>query len=237
MSMMARFVAISPDHLATVRQRPDMIATVFALDENQSSDSLAHAQERLRFQAPRLLSEMLERMPPDTRQRMQRRLQLKEDGRPGAGANKTLLLQLAARELARQNRQAARMPPAPRHCISLDKAWHGLHYLLCGMVGPTSDPLGQAVCGGEGIGRDKGYGPARCFPATQVVEIARALQARGLEAILARRFDTADMTQMGVYPGAWEEDDRGWLIEAFRDLRAFYAEASGASHAVVTVIE
>jgi hypothetical protein len=45
------------------------------------------------------------------------------------------------------------------------------------------------------------------------------------------------MTQLGVYPGTWETDDGEWLIKAFRTLRDFYAAASEAEQAVVTLIE
>jgi hypothetical protein len=45
------------------------------------------------------------------------------------------------------------------------------------------------------------------------------------------------MTQLGIYPGGWETDDRDWLIEAFHTLRDFYAAASEAKEAVVTLIE
>jgi hypothetical protein len=45
------------------------------------------------------------------------------------------------------------------------------------------------------------------------------------------------MTQLGIYPGVWESDDLDWLIEAFRTIRDFYAEASQAEQAVVTLIE
>ena len=45
------------------------------------------------------------------------------------------------------------------------------------------------------------------------------------------------MTQLGVYPGVWESDDHDWLIEAFCTVRDFYAAASEAKLAVVTLIE
>ena len=121
--------------------------------------------------------------------------------------------------------------------LSLEKAWHGLHYLLCGKLEPAPGPLGQAVFGGSEIGEDRGYGPARYFAPSQVAEIAGALQSSGLERELHGRFDGEAMTQLGIYPGVWETDDRDWLIEAFHTLRDFYAAASQAKQAVVTLIE
>jgi hypothetical protein len=93
------------------------------------------------------------------------------------------------------------------------------------------------VFGGSEIGEDRGYGPARYFAPSQVAEIAGALQSPGLERELHGRFDGEAMTQLGIYPGVWETDDHDWLIEAFRTLRDFYAAASEAEQAVVTLIE
>jgi hypothetical protein len=144
-------------------------------------------------------------------------------------------LQLAQREAAR--RRAPPAPGNPGHSVSLDKAWHGLHYLLCGALEPVPGPLGQAVFGGSEIAEDRGYGPARYFAPAQVSEIAAALRSPGLERELHARFDAAAMTQLGIYPGRWEADDHDWLIKAFRTLCDFYAAASQAEHAVVTLIE
>jgi len=235
MSMMARFVTITADQLATIKDTPELVGGVFALDTGLPLESPSDLQERLRRQAPQLVADMLERLPPDVRQQLQRQLGLGENGLVNPGADNAVLLQLAQREAARR-----RAPPAPGaagHSVSLDKAWHGLHYLLCGAAEPAPGPLGQAVFGGSEIGEDQGYGPARYFSLAQVAEIAGALQSPGLEQELRARFDAAAMTQLGIYPGVWETDDEEWLIEAFRALRDFYAAASAAEQAVVTLIE
>jgi hypothetical protein len=236
MSMMARFVAITPDQLAAIKNATETVASVFALDAGKPSESPSHARERLRFQAPRLVADMLRRLPPEVREPLRRRLGLNENLRPGPGSNTALLLQLAQREPARQRAKPA--PGVAGHGISIDKAWHGLHYLLCGRLEPSAGPLGQAVFGGRDIGENYGYGPARCFDPAQVAEISDALRSPGLEKTLRARFDAAAMTELGVYPGTWDAaEDRTWLIEAFRTLRDFYAVAGKAKHAIVTMIE
>jgi hypothetical protein len=235
MSMIARFVAITPDQLATIKDTPEMVAGVFALDAGLPFETPSDLQERLRHQAPQLVADMLERLPRAVRQQLRRRLGLGENGLPNPGVGNAVLLQLAQREAAR--RRAPPAPGTPGHSVSLDKAWHGLHYLLCGVLEPVPGPLGQAVFGGSEIGEDRGYGPARCFTPAQVAEIAGALQSPCLERELNARFDAAAMTLLGIYPGVWETDDHDWLIEAFRTLRDFYAAASQAEQAVVTLIE
>jgi len=169
------------------------------------------------------------------RQHLRRRLGLGKNGLPNPGADNAVLLQLAQREAARRRAPPAR--GAPGHSVSLDKAWHALHYLLCGKIEPASGPLGQAVFGGSEIGENRGYGPARYFAPAQVAEIAGALQSPGLEQELHARFDAEAMTRLGIYPGVWETDDQDWLIDAFRTLCDFYAAASEAEQAVVTLIE
>ena len=232
--MIARFVAITPDQLATIKDTPEMVAGVFALDAGLPFESPSDLQERLRHEARQLVADMLVRLSPAVRQQLRRRLGMGENGLPNPGFGNAVLLQLAQREAARRRAPA---PGTPGHSVLLDKAWHGLHYLLCGVLEPVPGPLGQAVFGGREIGEDRGYGPARCFTPAQVAEIAGALQSPGLERELNARFDVAAMTQLGIYPGVWERDDHDWLIEAFRTLRDFYAAASEAEQAVVTLIE
>jgi hypothetical protein len=235
MSMMARFVAVTGDQLAAIERRPETVDTIFAIDASRPDDDPAHIRQRLLFRAPRLVNDLLSRLPPDLQRRLRRQLGIGADGRVGTGVNRTLLLQLAEREAARQ-----RVPPqsgAPGHSVSLDKAWHGLHYLLCGAIGPAPGPLGQAVFGGRELGGDKGYGPARGFTPAEVSEISQALSMRGLRGQLKARFDPDRMAEIGVYPGAFEPDDDDWLLDAFSTLRDFYKGAAKAKHAAVTVIE
>src|SRR5690349_11334743 len=56
--------------------------------------------------------------------------------------------------------------------LDLDKAWHGLHFLLTGTDWGGTPPLNFIVAGGETIGDvDVGYGPARAFTPEQLAEI------------------------------------------------------------------
>ena len=235
MSMMARFVAITPDQLSSVIDKPEIVGGLFALDAGLPTESPSELQERLRREAPQLIAEMFERLPPPIRQQLRRQLGFGENALPNRGVNDALLLQLAQREAAR--RRPKPKPGDAGHSVLLDKAWHGLHYLLCGALEPAPGALGQAVFGGNEIGEDGGYGPARYFAPALVAEIAGALQSPDLEGKLRARFDPPTMTELGVYPGVWESDDRDWLIKAFRTLRDFYVAASEAEHAVVTLIE
>jgi Domain of unknown function (DUF1877) len=91
--------------------------------------------------------------------------------------------------------------------------------------------------GGTEVGDDLGYGPARYFEPSEVVDIARELSRPPLEAEMAARFDPNQMTRLSIYPGQWSVSGRDWVFDAFRQLRQFYIDASAAGLAVVTCIE
>jgi Domain of unknown function (DUF1877) len=234
MSMMARFVAITPDQLAAIKDNPDTVEGLFTPDAGSPFEGALDLVERLRRHAPQIVAETLQRLPSEVREQLQQ-MGLGKNGLPNSGAGNPELSQLAQRVAA--GRRTPPAPGTPGHKVSIDKAWHGLHYLLCGAPEPAPGPLGQAVFGGTEIGEDQGYGPARYFSPAQVAEVAIALQSPGLERELHARFDAAAMTQMGIYPGVWERDDYDWLIDAFHTVRDFFAEASQAEQAVVTLIE
>jgi hypothetical protein len=69
-------------------------------------------------------------------------------------------------------------PAAGSHAIyldretSIDKAWHGLHFLFTGMSDGGKWPEGFLLAGGTAIGKlNVGYGPDRAFRSSEVVEI------------------------------------------------------------------
>jgi len=125
--------------------------------------------------------------------------------------------------------------------LDIDKAWHGIHFLLTGTAWEGDGPLAFVVNGGTPIGdedgHDVGYGPARGFTSGEVREIAEALA--GIDSKdLDGRFDPAAMTKAEVYPSIWdrapEEDDTlGYLREHYVVLRSFVTEAAAAGQALL----
>jgi hypothetical protein len=121
--------------------------------------------------------------------------------------------------------------------LSIDKAWHGVHYLLCGKADQVSDIAAQAVMGGDEIGDDdSGYGPARCFAPDLVAKIVAALDRPGLDAEMRARFVPDDMIRLGIYPGGWPPDSLAWLTEEFDRMREFYRDAAANRRAMLTCL-
>ena len=121
--------------------------------------------------------------------------------------------------------------------LDLDKAWHGVHWLLTGSVDLTDDLAAQALLGGEPVGEEVGYGPVRLLDPGRVAALDRLLEGTDVET-LRSRVDPAEMDRAGVYPGVWDEPDifDSFLAPALAELRTFYARASAAGQAVIQAV-
>lgn len=245
MSMIARFVQLKPAQLKALLDDPESVESVFT-DEGAGAPSgagLNAARENLRklfaSRGPALLSGALPGMDPRMRQALNERLEklgLTPEGLQ-SGKGGEALANLMMRRMGNRPTAAGAAPQGAGVGISLDKGWHGVHYLLCGAALPNSTVLGQAVMGGTDIGEDfGGYGEARYFTPEQVAATARELNRAGLEDEMKARFEPARMAAAEVYPGGWEATRGDWLFEEFHKLRDFYADASAKGFAVLTCI-
>lgn len=112
----------------------------------------------------------------------------------------------------------------------LDKAWHGIHYLLTGTDWEGEEPSCYLLKGGQEIGDiDVGYGPARGLRHKQVKEFCEVLKSVNVEE-LRKRFDGEKMMKLDIYPTIWdrdpkEDDTLGYLVEYFHILRSFVERA------------
>jgi len=217
MSMVARFVQVTPALLATLIEDPAPVADLFKdqLTTAHRPTWLSTAmQKEGRRRSPQALASAMSNLDPRIRDALTERLQrlgVNPAGPPLTGKGPDL---------------------------SLEKAWHGIHYLMCGEVEPGADVLSRAVLGGTEIGDDEhGYGPARYFSTQQVALTARELSRASLPAEMNARFDSVRMNSLGIYPGGWDTPDAfDWLLTEFHHLRDFYAGASTQQCAIVTCI-
>lgn len=228
MSMLATFVQVEPFLL----DDPSNVEALFAPELPAAFDP-----ERMRAaileRGPQLLAAAID-MHPQPREQIEQSVGRSQAAlRSGDGGEAVFALM----------RQRLGRPPSGRPAgmggeLSLDKAWHGVHFLLSGTVEPGESLLSQAVLGGTEIGEDfAGYGPARCFTAEQVAELARLMGDPALDDELAARYDPKRMDDLQIYPFGWSDfDNRDWIFDAFRDLRGFYADAAANGYAVVTCL-
>ena len=112
----------------------------------------------------------------------------------------------------------------------LDKAWHGIHYLLTRTAWEGEPPGNFLVTGGRKVGDlDVGYGPARVLTSSET-RAARDWLNSIEEDELRSRFNPEDMLAKEIYPDIWapdpaEDDPLGYLVEYARTLRGFLNQA------------
>lgn len=123
--------------------------------------------------------------------------------------------------------------------INLDKAWHGIHYLLNGTAWKVTSVAGQAILGGKEFGTDMGYGLPRVVPADEVKKVAKALSMVTLQQLSAR-YDTQVMEKEEIYPTIiWRRegaDALKWLVDDYAELCKFYQHAAEKDQAVIIAI-
>jgi hypothetical protein len=249
MSMNAQFVQVSPDQLTGLIKDPSGIESLFAILPPASlvppgaMEKLANLVEARRQEVvkrgPQALESTLARLDPKVREAMGKRLGLlgldpAKLGSPESGEALLKLLKSRAGLKAEASGGAAKGQGA---AISIEKSWHGIHYLLCSAAQPTTTLISQAIMGGTDLGEDfSGYGSARFFTVAETSEMATELKDSNLEAQMMARFDPAQMTKVGIYPNQWAGPDAQWLMTEFRHVRDFYAAASAKGFAVLTCL-
>ncbi|WP_168171199.1 YfbM family protein [Rhodanobacter sp. B04] len=126
-----------------------------------------------------------------------------------------------------------------KQTISLDKAWHGIHFLLTGTAWEVKGPAGQAILGGREFGEDMGYGPARVLSVAQVKAIAEAL-AKITPENLSVRYSPDAMTKAEIYPTIiWNREGPEalvFLLNYYKPLVTFYRRAAEKGQLVVIAI-
>ena len=147
------------------------------------------------------------------------------------------LTPISAGQFDALNREPDGVSDLVRHENShdLDKAWHGLHFLLTGKAWGGAPPLGHAIVGGAATGPDQGYGPAMLVTPAQVAEVALALAAV-TEETLRGRYDPKAMDEQHIYPTVWAREGTeglAWLLHYLSPLKQFYAEAARRGDAVL----
>src|SRR5208283_579544 len=169
MSMMGRFVQVSPGRLKQILDDPSEVEALLRANL-QGSSQLTEAFAQI-ARAPEILTGAINSLDPANRERVTKALTdlgVDPDAIARGEGRDALAKLLVQRAKARFAGRAPGQPPASAAGaltagkgadLSIDKAWHGVHYLLCGRAVPGSDLASQVVMGGTDVGDDLGYGP------------------------------------------------------------------------------
>lgn len=127
----------------------------------------------------------------------------------------------------------------PYKFIDIDKSWQEIHFLLCGEPYGGELPLSNTILGGEGIGDDLGYGPARYLTAEEVKDVAKDLAGISMDGF-KERFESQKelMKVVNLYPGVWEDDDEEYkyLSLYFEMLKDYYLDAEKNKKAMLLYV-
>jgi len=227
MSMIGQFVQVSPELLHQVCKDPSQVTQLFEDDQPAMPVAVnAAARQQMQNRMPQILAATLVRMDPAMQEAVTKRLGVTVESLRAGGGGEAIINWMSTRRRERPSIQGKGTR------LSIEKAWHGLHYLLCGSVEPNGALLSQTILGGAEIGEDLGYGPVRYFTLDQVGQIADELNRPALQGEMSARFDPARMSELGIYPQGWKSSDVAWLLEEFRRVRDFYTDAEARNLAV-----
>ena len=143
MSMNAIFVQIEDAEIAGFEADPDSVERLFAnltLPTAGLLNMTAAMQKRVKAIGPQAFAETLSRLPEPLRQQIEASI-----GRTTAalasGQGGDDILKLMQQQLARGAGPGGRK----REVLSLEKAWHGVHYLLAGTAEPGPESTNRKI--------------------------------------------------------------------------------------------
>lgn len=123
--------------------------------------------------------------------------------------------------------------------LDIDKAWHGIHFLLTGQQSGGEPPHCLPVLGGAELGPDLGYGPARYLQPAQVKQASDLLASTPVEA-LHSRYQPQALEDADIYPTSiWQDEGEEafeYLAHWYELLRTFYAQASARGAGMLLAI-
>jgi hypothetical protein len=134
---------------------------------------------------------------------------------------------------------ALELSPGEGVRASVDRAWHGIHYLLTGTAWEGNPPLDFLVNGGRFVGAtDERHGPLRAFTASETKAILDIFATFSTYE-MRKRYNPRDMAAKEVYPGIWshEEESLSYLIEHVERLRGFLRQAVEAQMGMLIFLQ
>lgn len=117
--------------------------------------------------------------------------------------------------------------------LDIDKTWHAIHFLLTRTVWEGEPPLSQAILGGDPVGDDTGFGPARYLSPAEVREVAAALVLVPADDLRRRYGDGSALTANEIYPSIWDEEGWDYVSSYYVELVAHYERASQRGDAML----
>jgi hypothetical protein len=118
--------------------------------------------------------------------------------------------------------------------LELDKAWHGIHYLLCGS-GEGGSGIEGFLLNGHRI--EEGGDAEVFYHSPQNVTAFAELLYHSPANLLRQRFNGDHMDTLNIYPESrWNQTALDYLIEYYERLREFASKHALEENALLVVI-
>lgn len=118
--------------------------------------------------------------------------------------------------------------------FDIDKAWHGIAFILDRADVDTAVIYGDAQVPGAG---DWGYGPPSFLTPVRVRELAGTLNELDPRTIV-HAVPLEDFIASDIYPVTdWDHDDLDYLVHWLEKLVAFYAQAADAGRGMLVWLD
>ena len=122
--------------------------------------------------------------------------------------------------------------------LELDKAWHGIHFLMTGASYEMNGGQISIMSGGKSLGAlHDDYGPARALSADEIKQLYEVMAQITDEELMAR-YQAEKMQE--VYPGFWEPvlngEDFPYLKYYFEQLKEFLYQITLKNNGAVVFI-
>ena len=128
-----------------------------------------------------------------------------------------------------------------KRVFEVDKAWHGLHWILSGTTSDPGGPLGPVVLGGQPFASELAWGePPRWMPPQEVAVLAGRLQRITRRDVVAG-IDQEAMGEARLYPSViWRRGPLEVLAleqgQAFETVRDGYVSAASRGDGMVVAL-
>lgn len=116
--------------------------------------------------------------------------------------------------------------------LDIDKSWHGIHFILTNNVWEGEPPARDVILGGEAVGEDVGYGPARFLSVEEVKKVNSYLSGINSNYI-KEKYNPEELEKNEIYPNGWGDEDYDYLVGYFEDLKKFYEKAASENKMVI----
>lgn len=131
------------------------------------------------------------------------------------------------------------VPSEKPESFDVDKAWHGIHFLLTGSDWEGDGPLAFVLRGGRSINHDLGYGPPHGFTSAEVKAIDAALRAVNPDELYARA-DPKEFASKEIYPTIWQDEPKeecvGYVTENLKSLKEFVTKTAQGNRALIAYL-